>query len=113
MQKQSAEANHWLKTALDGDTDWTVALDAYLHLLYVVFFMGQEAEALEYLHAHLDVFVKNAKQLCAGCCQVCGEDAPMLTCGGCRVARSVSPPHACSITSTSECMCTPYARTCC
>ena len=93
MQKQSAErlgeARHWLTTALHLNTYLTVKLDATLNLSYVAFFTGQEAEALKHLHAHLDTCVQNAKHWCAGCCQTRGEDAPMLKCGECKVARSV------------------------
>ena len=50
---------------------------------------SSKSEALKYLDAHLDRFVEKAKHGCAACHQVRGEDAPMLICGGCRVARSV------------------------
>jgi tetratricopeptide (TPR) repeat protein len=96
MQNQSAErlgeARHWLTTTLDraaGGCVINILLHATLNLSYVAFITGQEVEALEWLHAHLDGCVSNAKQWCAGCWQRRGENAPMLTCGGCRVARSV------------------------
>ena len=93
VQKQSAErlgkARNCLTAALHRHPAVTGRLDATLHLSYVAFFKGQEAEALKYLHAHLDTCVQNAKHWCAGCGQTRGEDAPMLKCGECKVARSV------------------------
>jgi tetratricopeptide (TPR) repeat protein len=96
MQEQSAErlgeAQAWLTTALDRNTVARIIvihLDATLHLSCVAFFTSQEAEALKHLHAHLDLCVKHARDSCAGCWQRRGEDAPMLTCSGCKVARSV------------------------
>ena len=98
MQKQSAarldEAQEWLTTALDRNTVSLITstgLDATLNLSCVAFLTSQEAEALKYLHAHLDLCVKKARDSCAGCWQRRGEDAPMSesTCSGCKVARSV------------------------
>ena len=96
MQTQNAErlgeAHQWLRTALDRNTVApiiTTDLDATLSLSCLAFFTSQEAEALKYLHAHLDMCVKNARDSCAGCWQRRGEDAPMSTCSGCKVARSV------------------------
>jgi tetratricopeptide (TPR) repeat protein len=97
LQMQSAEkilgeAHEWLTTALDRNTvDPTliIELDATLNLSCLAFFTSQEADALKHLHAHLDLCVKDARDSCAGCWQCRGEDAPMLTCSGCKVARSV------------------------
>ena len=96
MQEQSAErlgeAQQWLATALDRNTvspSLTIELDATLNLSCLAFFTSQEAEALKHLHAHLDLCVKKARDWCAGCWQRRGEDAPMSTCSGCKVARSV------------------------
>ena len=98
MQEQSderlGEAHQWLTTALDRNTVaqiTTIELDATLNLSCLAFFTSQEAEALKYLHMHLDLVVKNARNSCAGCCQRRGEDAPMSesTCSGSKVARSV------------------------
>ena len=97
MQKQSAEnildeARQWLTTALDRNTVapiTTTELDVTLNLSCLAFFTSQEAEALKHLHAHMDLCVKHAREWCAGCWQRRGEDAPMSTCSGCKVARSV------------------------
>jgi tetratricopeptide (TPR) repeat protein len=96
MQTQNAErldeARQWLTTALDRNTVAPIIateLDATLSLSCLTFFTSQEAEALKYLHAHLDLCVKHARDACAGCWQRRGEDTPMSTCSGCKVARSV------------------------
>jgi tetratricopeptide (TPR) repeat protein len=77
MQKQIAErieeARQWLKTALDRNTVLPVIateLDATLNLSYLAFLTSQEAEALKYLHAHLDLCVKHARDSCASCVTV-------------------------------------------
>jgi tetratricopeptide (TPR) repeat protein len=102
MQKQISarvrEAQHWLVIALecnhfldDGIVACrvkTVELDANLNLSLLSFFAGQEEQALDFLHAHLDVWILEARERCAGCWQLRGEDAPLQTCGGCKVARS-------------------------
>jgi tetratricopeptide (TPR) repeat protein len=96
MQKKGAErlvqAQQWLATALDRNIAApiiTIELDTTLNLSCLAFFMSQKAEALKHLHAHLDLCVKHARDSCAGCWQRRGEDAPMSTCSGCKVARSV------------------------
>ena len=119
MQKQIAErlgeARQWLTTALDRNSvvvngvkvvlSESVALDAYLHLSYLAFLMqnrtslvshqhlsGQDVEAIKYLRSHLNICIEQAREerSCAGCRQVCREEAPMLTCSGCsKVVRSV------------------------
>jgi tetratricopeptide (TPR) repeat protein len=99
MQKQIAErlgkAYKWLTTARDRNDICRVTVvvgieqGVNLNLACVAFFTGQEAQALKYLHKYLEFSVQHARGWCAGCGQRRGEDAPMLTCGGCRVARSV------------------------
>jgi tetratricopeptide (TPR) repeat protein len=112
MQKKSAEhlgeAQEWLKTALEGNKVapiLSIDLDVNLSLSCLAFVMSKitpssgrfsevsrllQAEALKFLRAHLDLCVKHARDSCAGCWQRRGEDAPnLLTCGGCKVARSV------------------------
>jgi hypothetical protein len=51
--------------------------------------------ALAHLKEHLSWLVKQGRDICAGCGQTRGEDAPMLTCSdcGCRVARICSADH--------------------
>ena len=65
-------------------------MDAEMHLAYVVMMKGDEDEAVERLSQHLQGWLdKVGPRLCAGCFQVRGEDAPMLRCDGCHVARCV------------------------
>ena len=52
---------------------------------------GDEDEAVELLSQHLQGWVDDVgPRRCAGCGQVRGEDAPMLRCDGCHVARCVN-----------------------
>ena len=82
------EAEKWLQTALDlGCTA------ARLHLAHLAFDAGHEASAVEHLQDHLSWCVEQGRKQCAGCDQRRGEDAQMLTCGGCRVARFCSADH--------------------
>ena len=53
----------------------------------------QQDKALAYLEHYLDWCVKKGRARCDGCLQERGEDAPMLTCSGCRVARCCSADH--------------------
>jgi hypothetical protein len=48
---------------------------------------GQEGAALAHLKEHLSWRVQRRRYVCGGCGQTRGEDTPMLTCSGCRVAR--------------------------
>jgi tetratricopeptide (TPR) repeat protein len=82
------EAEKWLQTALDsGHTA------AHLHLARLAFDVGLEDTALAHLRGYLSSYVQNGRIRCAGCDQTRGEDAQMLTCGGCRVARFCSADH--------------------
>ena len=87
------EAETWLLTALDLAEKLEaglVRMDAQMHLAYVAMMKGDEDEAVELLTQHLQGWVDDfGSQRCAGCGQVRGEDAPMLSCDGCRVARCV------------------------
>ena len=87
------EAETWLRTALDLAVKTravTIRMDAQMHLAYVAMMKGDEDEAVELLSQHLQGWVDDVgSQRCAGCGQVRGEDAPMLSCKGCRVARCV------------------------
>ena len=65
-------------------------MDAQMHLACVVMMKGDEDEALELLSQHLQGWVDDVgRRYCAGCGQMRGEDAPMLSCDGCRVVRCV------------------------
>ena len=82
------EAEKWLRTALDlGDTA------ARLHLARLAIDAGPEDTALAHLQDYLSWCVEQGRNRCAGCSQTRGEDAQMLTCGGCRVARFCSADH--------------------
>ena len=82
------EAEQWLQTALDmGHTT------ARLHLAHLAFDTGPEDTALAHLQDYLSWCVERGRNWCAGCYQTRGEDAQMLTCGGCRVARFCSADH--------------------
>ena len=66
---------------------------AKLHLAHLTFYAGQEDAALAHLKEHLSWRVQRGRDTCAGCEQTRGEDSPMLTCSGCRVARFCSADH--------------------
>jgi tetratricopeptide (TPR) repeat protein len=82
------EAEKWLQTALDGGVT-----TARLHLAHLAFDAGQEDTALAHLKDYLSWCVERGRDWCAGCQQKRGEDAQMLTCGGCRVARFCNADH--------------------
>ena len=82
------EAEKWLQTARDMGR-----VEACLHLAHLTFDAGQEASALQYLQDYLSSCVERGRNQCAGCDQRRGEDAQMLTCGCCRVARFCSVDH--------------------
>jgi hypothetical protein len=67
---------------------------AKLHLAYLTLRCGTRGdEALAHLKEHLSWCVLQERDTCAGCGQMRGEDTPMLTCSGCRVARFCSADH--------------------
>ena len=82
------EAAKWLQAALDGGQPF-----ASLHLAHLSFDAGQEDAALAHLKEHLSWRVQRGRDTCGGCWQTRGEDTPMLTCSGCRVARFCSADH--------------------
>ena len=87
------EAETWLRTALDlavKPMSFDFRMDAQVHLAYVAMMKGDEDEAVELLSQHLQGWLDDVgPRRCAGCGQVRGEDAPLLRCDGCRVARCV------------------------
>jgi tetratricopeptide (TPR) repeat protein len=85
------EAETWLRTALDlGMNTVNFRMDAQIHLAYVVMMKGDEDEAVELLVQHLTGWLFDfGSHRCAGCAQMRGEDAPMLSCTKCRVVRCV------------------------
>ena len=82
------EAEKWLQTALD--LGHAVAI---LHLAHLAIDAGSEDTALAHLQDYLSWCVEQGRSQCAGCYQTRGEDAQMLTCGGCPVARFCSADH--------------------
>ena len=94
------EAETWLRTALDLAVKLrapNLRMDAQVHLACVAMMKGDEDEAVELLSQHLQEWVDHfGSHRCAGCGQVRGEDAPMLSCDGCRVVR-------CENAATSAC----------
>jgi len=64
-----------------------------LHLAHLAFDAGIEDRALGHLKVYLSWCVARGRDWCDGCNQRRGEDAPMLTCSGCRVARFCSADH--------------------
>jgi hypothetical protein len=79
------EAAKWLQFAFDGGRPF-----AKLHLAHLTFYAGQEDAALAHLKEHLSWSEQRGCDTCAGCGQTRGEDTPILTCSGCRVARFCS-----------------------
>jgi hypothetical protein len=82
------EAGKWLQAAFDGGHPF-----AKLHLAHLAFDAGQEDAALAHLNEHRSWPVQRGRDNCAGCGQTRGENTPMLTCSGCRVARFCSADH--------------------
>jgi hypothetical protein len=82
------EAAKWLQAAFDGGRPF-----AKLHLAHLTFDAGQGDAALAHLKEHLSWRVQRGRGTCAGCWQTRGEDTPMLTCSGCRVAKFCSADH--------------------
>ena len=82
------EVEDWLKIGLNLGHRM-----ARLHLAYLAFDAGQEEKALAYLHDYLHNCVETGRKRCHGCWKTRSEDAPMLTCGGCRVARFCTVEH--------------------
>jgi tetratricopeptide (TPR) repeat protein len=99
------EAETWLRTALDlaarlGSIN--IRMGAQMQLAYVVMMKGDEDEAVDLLSQHLQGWLDDfGPRCCAGCGQVRGEDAPMLSCKECRVVRCVyaATPLLCSIST--------------
>jgi len=84
------DAEQWLVTALGlaGTHGFGFEKDdARLHLSFLAFDTEREQDAIYHLQQHLHAQVGIGRFLCRGCGQNRGEDAPMLTCGGCSVAR--------------------------
>jgi len=85
----------WLGTALSlaqGSKECPcrmidVEMDALLHLAFIFFEEGNKDKARGFLRQHLQVHVDVRRFMCRGCRLAQSKDTPMLTCGGCGVAR--------------------------
>ena len=104
------EAEAWLRKGRALAVKHECALflmHAQRHLASVTMLQGNEDEAVAMLWQHLQGWtITLGHAQCHCCAQMRGKDAPMLTCGGCRVARSVYPAtllplgtvcHACCV----------------
>ena len=61
---------------------------SHSHIECVLLFdVDEEDTALQYLKDYLGWRIARGRNWCEGCQQKRGEDAPMLSCGGCHVAR--------------------------
>ena len=88
LEDRVKEAETFLKAAFAARHGF-----ALLHLAHLTYDADQKAKALAYLTHYLDWCVETGRARCDSCRQVRGEDAPMLTCSGCRVARFCSADH--------------------
>ena len=88
LENRVGEAAMWLQTALAIGAEV-----ASLHLAHLAYDAGQEDAAVTHLQNHLAWCVSRGRNWCDGCQQKRGEDSPMLTCSGCRVARFCSADH--------------------
>ena len=75
---------------------------ASLHLAHLFFDADQEDAALAHLKDYLSCRVALGRDWCQGCQQRRSEDAPMLTCSGCRVARFCSADHQRGVASGGD-----------
>lgn len=92
------EAEKWLKTALELNIG-----EARLHLAHLALDTGDEHTALTHLQGYLSWYVERAPIKCNGCGQNRGANAPMLTCGGCRVARFCNAKHQKMASTNTSC----------
>jgi len=88
LEERVQEAAEWLQMALN-----TGSGVACFHVALLAFDAGHEDKALARLEEYLTWVVENGRQSCAGCQQKRNEQAPMLTCNGCRVVRFCDADH--------------------
>jgi tetratricopeptide (TPR) repeat protein len=93
-----ATSSESLEEIVNAASDWlTNAFEccktAQLHMAQLAFEAGRADSALEHLNGYLTVCVEEARDACDGCGQPRCQDAAMLTCSGCRVARFCSVDH--------------------
>ena len=87
-EDEMRKAESWLQSAADFEKK-----HAHLHLACLHFDAGAEDIACQQLGKYLSVSIEQARTHCAACSQTRGEDANLLMCSGCRVARFCSPQH--------------------
>ena len=85
------DAERWLKTAVElaKHAATNIEMDATVHLACFAFFMGNEDRAVDLLSGYLRWWTLKGPDHCAACMQCFKKDAPIVTCTGCGVARSV------------------------
>lgn len=83
---------------------------AQMHLACLALYKGEEAEAVQVLVQHLQGWLDIGRSTCVGCGQKRGEDAPMLSCDGCRVARFCMYASLCVCLCLYACMHTYMCR---
>lgn len=65
-----------------------------MHLALLALWCGDADQAVQQLESYLDLCVGEVgPKYCSGCLQKRGVDAPMMVCGGCRVARFCNELH--------------------
>ena len=82
----------WRRTALALATEHnflSYRQTAQMDVAFLTFVQGKEGVAVDLVTQHLQGFVDMGRNRCASCFQLRGDDAPMLTCDGCRVVRCV------------------------
>ena len=97
MDDRLEEAERWLQIGLDGGER-----SARLQLSYVAYHSGREEQAVGHLTEYLSCLVDAGRFRCRGCGQQRGEDAPMLMCSGCSVARFCNAHHQRKASSVTE-----------
>jgi len=93
-----SESGHSLDEIVDAASTWLANAfecceTAQLHMAQLAFEAGHADAALEHLKGYLTECVEQARDTCEGCAQPRCQDAAMLTCSGCRVARFCSVEH--------------------
>ena len=88
VRETASRGVEWLQTALKYGRR-----EALLHLARIAVDVGDDDTAVVHLQGYLSWWVQQAPTMCAGCDQKRGEDAKMLTCGGCRVALFCNVKH--------------------
>lgn len=98
LKERVDEAARWLNIAyISGQRS------AALHLARLAYDADEEDTALQYLKDYLGWRIARGRNWCEGCQQKRGEDAPMLSCGGCHVARFCNVEHQKMASKSASC----------